>query len=111
MAIPPVEVQRFGQSIWTDYISRRLITGGELQRLIAECGVLGLTSNPSIFQQAIGDTTDYDDQIAAHLDEDAYTRYERLVIRDIQEAAAILLPVYERTGGVDGYVSLEVSPL
>ncbi|MEO1668376.1 MAG: bifunctional transaldolase/phosoglucose isomerase [Chloroflexota bacterium] len=111
MAIPPIEVQRLGQSIWTDNISRRLITSGELERLVNEGGVLGLTSNPSIFQQAIGETADYDDEIAAHLDNGAHDLYERLAIRDIQEAAAILLPVYERTGGVDGYVSLEVSPL
>jgi len=111
MAIPPVEVQRMGQSIWTDNISRQLITSGDLQRLIDECGVLGLTSNPSIFQKAIGETNDYDDLIAQHLEEPAAELYERLAISDIQDVAAILNPVYNRTGGVDGFVSLEVSPL
>ncbi len=111
MPIPPIAVQRLGQSIWTDNISRHLINSGELQRLIDHHGVLGLTSNPSIFQKAIGESDDYDDLIRDHVDEDAHQLYERLSIRDIRDAADILKPVYVRTGGVDGYVSLEVSPL
>lgn len=111
MATPPVAVQRLGQSIWTDNISRQLITSGELQRLVDEGGVLGLTSNPSIFQRAIGETSGYDDEIAVNLDEDPAALYERLAIHDIQAAADVLRHVYDRTGGIDGYVSLEVSPL
>jgi transaldolase/glucose-6-phosphate isomerase len=111
MAIPPIEVQAFGQSIWTDNISRDLIASGELKRLVEEGGVMGVTSNPSIFQKAIGNTADYDDVIAQHLDTDASTLYETLAVRDIQDAADILRPVFDNTDGVDGYVSLEVSPL
>lgn len=111
MTIPPIQVQAFGQSIWTDNISRQLIESGELARLVQEGGVVGLTSNPSIFQKAIGETNDYDALIEQHWDNDASTLYELLAIKDIQDAADILKPVYERTQGVDGYVSLEVSPL
>jgi transaldolase / glucose-6-phosphate isomerase len=111
MPIPPIAVQRLGQSIWTDNISRQLITSGELQRLVDDNGVLGLTSNPSIFQKAIGESDDYDEMISQHLDEDAHSLYERLSLQDIRDAADILKPVYDRTGAMDGYVSLEVSPL
>lgn len=111
MVIPPVEVQHYGQSIWTDNISRRLIASGALERLVTDNGVMGVTSNPTIFQKAIGETADYDDQIQAMLTADATTIYEALAVRDIQVAADILKPVYDRTSGVDGYVSLEVSPL
>jgi transaldolase / glucose-6-phosphate isomerase len=111
MAIPPIEVQAFGQSIWTDNISRDLIESGELKQLVEEGGVMGVTSNPSIFQKAIGGTTDYDDMIRVHLDADAHDIYEKLAIRDIQDAADILRPVFDQTDGLDGYISLEVSPL
>jgi len=111
MAIPPIEVQVHGQSIWTDNISRDLIESGDLKRLVEEGGVMGVTSNPSIFQKAIGETSDYDDVILDNKDEDATAIYETLAIRDIQDAADILRPVFDRTDGVDGYVSLEVSPL
>jgi transaldolase / glucose-6-phosphate isomerase len=111
MTIPPIEVQVHGQSIWTDNISRELITSGELKRLAEEGGVMGVTSNPSIFQKAIGNTDHYDDVIKAHTDENATEIYERLAIRDIQDAADILRFIYDETNGVDGFVSLEVSPL
>ncbi|MGQ9908455.1 MAG: bifunctional transaldolase/phosoglucose isomerase [Candidatus Flexifilum sp.] len=107
---PPVDVQQYGQSIWYDNIRRSLIVGGELKRLIEEDGIMGVTSNPTIFQRAIGGSNDYDAAFADLLDQDANTIYERLAIADIQAAADILRPVYERTNGVDGYVSLEVSP-
>lgn len=108
---PPVDVQQFGQSIWYDNIRRSLLRSGELQRMIAEDGVLGITSNPTIFQKAIGDSSDYDETFATLLDLDANAIYETLAIADIQAALDLLRPVYDRTGGVDGYVSLEVSPL
>lgn len=108
---PPVDVQAFGQSIWYDNIRRSLLDSGELQRMADEDGVLGVTSNPTIFQKAIGDSNDYDSAIQTMLDLDAYTIYERLAIEDIQRALDILRPVYDRTNGRDGYVSLEVSPL
>lgn len=111
MTIPPIAVQAFGQSIWTDNISRQMIESGDLKRLVEAGGIVGLTSNPAIFQRAIGNTQDYDETIRGYLNEDANTIYERLAIRDIQDAADILYPVFERTNGLDGYVSLEVSPL
>ena len=108
---PPVDVQAFGQSIWYDNIRRSLLDSGELQRMVNEDGVLGVTSNPTIFQKAIGESADYDAAIQTMLDLDAYAIYERLAIEDIQRALDILRPVYDRTGGRDGFVSLEVSPL
>ena len=102
---------RCGQSPWLDNIRRGWITGGELQRWVQR-GVRGLTSNPSIFQKAITSTADYDDEfrssIAAGLDVEA--SYWRLVGSDISAAAQILRPVHEESGGVDGYVSVEVAP-
>ena len=101
-----------GQSPWLDYIRRSLFTSGELQRLIDEDGLMGVTSNPAIFEKAITGSQDYTAALAAleteHLD--AMALYERLAIEDIQQAADILKPVYEQTQGRDGYVSLEVSP-
>lgn len=108
---PPVDVQALGQSIWYDNIRRSLLDNGELQRLINEDGVLGITSNPTIFQKAIGESDDYDSAIQTMLDLDAAAIYERLAIEDIQRALDLLRPVYDRTGGRDGFVSLEVSPL
>jgi transaldolase/glucose-6-phosphate isomerase len=102
-----------GQSVWLDYISRELVIGSELTRLIAEDNVTGLTSNPTIFEKAIADGTQYDEQIHELLGHDVNDPNEvflRLAIRDIQHAADTLRPVYERTGGADGYVSLELPP-
>jgi transaldolase/glucose-6-phosphate isomerase len=110
---PVLQLQDFGQSVWLDYIRRSLITSGELKRLIAEDGLRGVTSNPSIFEKAIVGSTDYqdilDDPQSRRLD--AKALYERIAIRDIQDAADILRPVYDSTKRSDGYVSLEVSPL
>lgn len=111
MSNPPVDVQKYGQSIWYDNIRRKLITSGDLKRLIDEDGVLGITSNPTIFQKAIGDSSDYDDVIESNLHLDAYNLYEFLAVEDIQTALDLLRPVYDRTNKQDGYVSLEVSPL
>ena len=101
-----------GQSIWLDYISRDLITGGELQRLIREDGLRGMTSNPSLFEKAIVDSKDYDEDIRAmaKAGKDRKAIYEALRLQDVQSAADVFRPVYEQTEGVDGYVSLEVSP-
>ncbi len=110
---PLLDLQKFGQSIWLDYIRRSLITSGELQRLMDEDGLRGITSNPSIFEKAISGSTDYADllnSLKSRTDLDAKARYEILAIRDIQDAADILRPVYESTKRRDGYVSLEVSP-
>jgi transaldolase/glucose-6-phosphate isomerase len=110
-ANPPVEVQEYGQSIWLDYIHRRSITSGELQQYIDEYGVVGMTSNPAIFQKAIGESDDYDAAMMHLLELEPYDIYERLAIEDIQQALDLLRPIYDRTKGNDGYVSLEVSPL
>ncbi|MGD0517019.1 MAG: transaldolase [Thermoguttaceae bacterium] len=110
---PLMELRNFGQSIWLDNIRRQLIAGGELERLIADDHVTGITSNPSIFEKAIAGSTDYDDLLAGaakNKDRCAMTLYEDLAIRDIQDAADLLRPIYEQTRRLDGYVSLEVSP-
>jgi transaldolase/glucose-6-phosphate isomerase len=106
------ELAKLGQSIWLDYIRRSLITSGELKRLVDD-GLGGITSNPAIFEKAITGSTDYSDllsELQQHKDLDAKALYERLAIRDIQDAADVLRTVYDRTNGRDGYVSLEVSP-
>lgn len=110
---PLIELESFGQSIWLDYISRELLKSGELGRLIKEDHLKGLTSNPSIFEKAIAKTNDYDDLIKSAGQRklsDAKAVYENIAIKDIQSAADLLRPVYEKSQGHDGYVSLEVSP-
>jgi transaldolase / glucose-6-phosphate isomerase len=110
---PLKDLQKFGQSVWLDYIRRNLITSGELKRLINEDGLRGITSNPSIFEKAISGSTDYADllqSLQSRTDLDAKARYESIAIRDIQDAADMLRPVYDSTRRRDGYVSLEVSP-
>jgi transaldolase / glucose-6-phosphate isomerase len=110
---PLKELNKYGQSVWLDYIRRSLITSGELRRLIDEDGLAGVTSNPAIFEKAITGSTDYTDflvELQGHTELDAMATYERLAIRDIQDAADVMKPVYMRTGFRDGYVSLEVSP-
>ena len=110
---PLKDLQKFGQSVWLDYIRRDLFTTGELKRLIEEDGLRGMTSNPAIFEKAIADSTYYADllkQLASRSDLSATGRYEILAIRDIQAAADALHSVYDSTKRRDGYVSLEVSP-
>jgi transaldolase len=111
---PLLALRQCGQSVWLDHISRGVITGGTLQRLIREDGLTGVTSNPTIFDKAIGGGGDYDAglQRALEVDRDIATRalVERLVVEDIQSAADLLRPVYRDTDGLDGFVSLEVSP-
>lgn len=106
-------LQSFGQSAWLDYMRRSLITSGELRRLINEDGLRGVTSNPAIFEKAIAGSSDYKEILDAPGTRtlDAKTLYETLAVRDIQDAADALQPVYEGTSMRDGYVSLEVSPL
>jgi transaldolase / glucose-6-phosphate isomerase len=109
---PVKALQEYGQSVWLDYIQRRLITSGELQRLIDEDGLRGMTSNPAIFEKAITGSTDYAAALNALTGRnlDAMGLYEQLAIHDIQDAADIMRQVYEDTRRGDGYVSLEVSP-
>jgi transaldolase/glucose-6-phosphate isomerase len=104
----------YGQSMWLDYIRRDLITGGSLKTMIEDDGLRGMTSNPSIFEKAIGESSLYDDilkLLSSRTDLDTTARYEQIAIRDIQGAADLLRPVYESSKFRDGYVSLEVSPL
>ena len=105
------ELYERGQSIWCDNLSRKMIDSGELQRLI-DLGVVGVTSNPTIFMKAITGGTDYDAAFDRLLADglDTLAVYEGLVIPDIADAADLLRPVYDRTNRVDGYVSLEVNP-
>lgn len=110
---PLQELLNYGQSMWFDYIRRDLFTTGKLKQLIDEDGLRGMTSNPAIFEKAIGDSSLYDDMLkslASRRDLDTTGRYEQIAIRDIQDAAGALRPVYEDSKFRDGYVSLEVSP-
>ncbi|HMB52578.1 MAG TPA: bifunctional transaldolase/phosoglucose isomerase, partial [Thermoanaerobaculia bacterium] len=111
---PTRRLHTAGQSLWLDNISRSLITGGRLARYLEEDGLRGMTSNPSIFEKAIAGSDDYDDQLTELLAErprlGAERLYELLAIDDIRAAADALAPVFEESGGDDGYVSLEVSP-
>jgi len=111
MSNPPVDIQKYGQSAWLDYIHRQDLDNGDLQRRIDEEGILGVTSNPSIFQKAIGDSDTYDEAILTMLDLEAQDIYESLAIEDIQTATDLFRPIYEQSEHIDGYVSLEVSPL
>src|SRR4051812_1872285 len=102
----------FGVSIWLDLLRRSLVEGGELQRMIDEDSLRGVTSNPAIFEKAILGSDDYDDQLEELAKEGASGRdtYRALVVRDVQGAADVLRSVYDATGHADGYVSLEVEP-
>src|ERR1051325_3813120 len=113
MPNPQKQLQEYGPSVWLFFVSRDLLKSGELGRLIAEDGLRGVTSNPSIFEKAIGHGDDYDELIAALEkagDLDPGALFEDLAIRDIQEGADALSPVYKQTQRRDGFISLEVSP-
>ncbi len=109
---PLLTLESFGQSIWMDFLRRSVISSGELQRLIQEDGITGVTSNPSIFEKAIAESNDYEGAIRTltlagkTVDE----IYQAITIEDIQNTADLFRPVYDRLEGKDGFVSLEVSP-
>ena len=109
---PLKQLARYGQSIWLDYIRRSLMASGDLRRMVEEDGLGGMTSNPSIFEKAMGgaEYADYLAELRKDKTLDAKGIYEGLAIRDIQDAADVLRPVYDRTKKHDGYVSMEVSP-
>src|SRR3989454_457805 len=109
---PLVQLREFGQSPWYDYIRRGLITSGELKSLIDNDGLMGITSNPSIFEKAISGSTDYDQALKQNASTVTGIKeiYETLAVQDIQDAADLMYPVYQQSQTRDGYVSLEVSP-
>ncbi len=109
---PLLELQALGQSVWLDYISRSALVSGDVRRLIEEDGLRGMTANPTIFQQAISSGTEYDESLErlARAGRDAVAIYEALAVEDIQTACDLFRPVYERSDGRDGFVSLEVAP-
>lgn len=106
-------IRNFGQSIWLDFFDRKIMNSGKLEKLIDEDGVSGVTSNPSIFEKAINSSSDYDKDIAIlspqkNSNDDIFFS---LAVKDIKRAADFFKPIYEKTNGEDGFVSLEVSPL
>ena len=106
-------LQKHGQAVWLDFLARGFIEKGDLKALVDKDGVRGVTSNPSIFEKAIGGTDEYDSSIAALLKERDRTiggLYEALAVQDIQKAADVLRPVFNELKGEVGFVSLEVSP-
>src|ERR1700740_3499470 len=107
------ELRDLGQSLWLDNITRHMLRTGILERYINEYSVTGLTSNPTIFDHAIRNGKDYDGTIKSKLAEgkSGENLFFELALEDLMEAANLFRPVYDRTNGVDGWVSLEVSPL
>jgi transaldolase len=107
------KLHEIGQSLWLDNITRGLLTSGTLRRYIQDLSVTGLTSNPTIFDHAIKNSNDYDDAISQKLKEgkSGEALFFELAIEDLRQAADLFRPIYDRTNGVDGWVSLEVSPL
>jgi len=106
-------LHELGQSLWLDNISREILNDGTLQRYIDELSVTGLTSNPTIFEKAIGGGTLYDDAIAdlTRQGQSGEELFFALALQDLRRAADLFRPVHDTTGGVDGWVSLELSPL
>jgi len=109
---PLLDLKQYGQAVWLDNLSRPLIRSGELQRLVREDGITGVTSNPAIFNKAMTGGTAYDDAMMQLVQQGKTTIeiYESLAIADIQDACDVLRPVFDDTDGSDGFVSLEVSP-
>ncbi len=112
---PLGQLTDFGQSFWYDNIQRKMLKNGDLEKMIQQDGLRGITSNPSIFEKAITGSSDYDQSLLDYAKTqnptvDTRAAFFELAIQDIQAAADMLLPVYQTTNGVDGYVSLEVSP-
>jgi transaldolase len=109
---PLIDIQALGQSIWQDFISREVIRTGALRRRIEEEGLRGVTSNPAIFNEAIGGSQDYDDDIRelARQGKSTVQIYETLTVRDVGDAADLLRPLYDKSEGRHGFVSLEVNP-
>ncbi|HEY4770113.1 MAG TPA: transaldolase, partial [Myxococcales bacterium] len=109
---PAARLSEFGQSAWLDLIGRKLIRSGELKRMIEEDGVRGVTANPAIFEKAIVESDEYDDELTALIAQGkpAMEIYETIAVEDVQAACDVFRPLFDRLGGRDGFVSLEVSP-
>lgn len=105
-----LELARYGQSYWLDDLSRSMIENGELKRRVMEEGLTGVTDNPAIFNAALMSSDDYDEPIRQCAGQHANHIYETLIVADVRDACDFLRPVYDRTEGRDGFVSLEVSP-
>jgi transaldolase len=109
---PLKELNACGQSVWNDFIQRSFVENGDLKKLVEEDGISGVTSNPTIFQKAISSSADYDDELRQYAGEgeDAEGIFKKFASKDIGMGADVLRPVYDRTSGQDGYISIEVSP-
>jgi transaldolase len=109
---PLLELQQFGQSVWYDNIDRAQLASGQFKRMLDEDGIVGVTANPTIFEKSISSGHAYDEQMNELIRESKSTNeiYEALIIQDIRTVADLLRPIYDRTNGKDGFVSLEVSP-
>ncbi|HEX8119376.1 MAG TPA: transaldolase family protein, partial [Pyrinomonadaceae bacterium] len=107
-----VEIMKLGQSIWYDNIRRAMLTTGDLKKKVEEDDLRGVTSNPTIFEKAITGSSDYDEQLSrlVQAGKGVSEILEDLVVEDIGNGADVLKPVYDKTGGLDGYISLEVNP-
>ena len=110
---PVKALENHGQAVWLDFLARGFVAKGDLKKLIDTDGIKGVTSNPSIFEKAIGSSDEYDGAIGKALkkgDRPVADLFEHLAVEDIQHAADVLRPVYDHLNGNDGFVSLEVSP-
>src|SRR6202167_3350700 len=110
---PLKSLEDHGQAVWLDFLSRGFTANGGLKKLVDDDGLRGVTSNPSIFEHAIGHSDEYDDAIARILkakDRSAGEIFEQLAVEDIQNTTDVLRPVFDATHGADGFVSIEVSP-
>ncbi|PYQ62011.1 MAG: transaldolase, partial [Acidobacteria bacterium] len=112
MSNPLAELAKVGQSVWYDQMERKLITTGQLKKMIDQDDLRGMTSNPTIFEKAIAGSEDYDAQLRqlASQNKSRDEIYDELVLKDISDAAEIFRPVYDRNDGNDGFISIEVSP-
>src|SRR5438477_8994044 len=110
---PGKALEKHGEAVWLDFLARGFVAKGDLKNLIDTDGLKGVTSNPSIFEKAIGSSDEYDSAIGKALkqaDRPVAELFEQLAVEDIQHAADVLRPVYDRLKGADGFVSIEVSP-
>ena len=112
LPLPVAALADLGTSVWLDSLSRAMIESGELERLVRELGVVGVTANPAIFEKAIAGGSEYDEplEVLARRGLDVTAAYESLAVEDVRAAADVLRPVHDRTNGLDGYASLEVAP-